>query len=316
MENAHTVLFQEQSIVNEIVHRQHSLLATHAAHVKLRTEMQLLLIHCIARFLTHKGRHLRHRRLLHGSRRHLQTVQRHSRRHHAKQHAHRFPIDGLHASHAVLSFDAHIAAHFHLRFRHHHRLRIILLRDGTEQRTDGSLRLLVFLLALLAAANLIHLARNSIILLLLLARLHFLTESLEFLTRLLRAFLLRLTFANGTNGVFDGSIRSLQHTLSFLTRIGEHLLLLLRKRGEFLFVVRNGLLEFLLAVVDVLTLILPIHLVSHNVLEILVAHHIVLAHQISCIANHIFGKTNFARNLHRKRTTGIAYLQHKEGLHL
>ena len=136
------------------------------------------------------------------------------------------------------------------------------------------------------------------------------------MTRLFRALFLRLTFTNGANGVFNRGIGSLQHTLSFLTRIGEHLLLLLRERGEFLFVVRNGLLEFLFAVVDVLALVFPIHLVAHNVLEILVAHHIVLAHQISRIANHIFGKPNFARDFHRKRTTGIAYLQHKEGLHL
>ena len=108
----------------------------------------------------------------------------------------------------------------------------------------------------------------------------------------------------------------MNEAFGLFARRAEHLLFLGGKVAEFVFVAGNGLLEFLFALVDVAALVFPIEFVAHNVLQIFVAHHIVLPHKVGGVANHLFGNTDVAGDFHGKRTTGISDLQHEKRLHL
>lgn len=79
---------------------------------------------------------------------------------------------------------------------------------------------------------------------------------------------------------------------------------------------RDGLLEFLFSVVDVATFVFPIHFVTDNVLEILVAHHIIFAHKVGGVANDIVGNADLAGDFDGEGATGVADLEHEEWLHL
>ena len=56
------------------------------------------------------------------------------------------------------------------------------------------------------------------------------------------------------------------------------------------FVARDGVLQFLFALMDGLPLVLPVVLVANDVEEILVRHHVILPHDVCRTGNDLFGK--------------------------
>ena len=71
----------------------------------------------------------------------------------------------------------------------------------------------------------------------------------------------------------------------------------------------NLLVKLFLKLMHVLALVLPVTLVTYNVLQILVGIHIITAYNLRSVLNDIFRQTYLAGYLNGERTAGITYLQ-------
>ena len=60
---------------------------------------------------------------------------------------------------------------------------------------------------------------------------------------------------------------------------------------------------------------LPIHFIARYILQILIAHHVIFTDKRFGISHNFSRKSDLARNFYGKRTTGMAYAQHKQRLH-
>lgn len=316
VEDAYAVLLKEDGIVDEVVDGRECFFGAHAAHIEFGAEVEFLFIDGVARLLTDEGRDLRGGDFLGRAVGDFKSGEGDGGGHDAEEDAGGFALEGLYDADRGLALDAHVATQ--PRFLVFGRCRgdSFVGSEGAEEVAEGGTGGGSVLLALLTAANLVHLAGDGIVLCAVGFFLHLVAEVLEFLAGGAGALTVCLAFLDGADGVFDGSIGSLEQALGFLTGIGEDFALALREGGEFLLVVRDGLFEFLLAVVDVAALVFPIHFVADNVLEIFVAHHIVFAHEVGGVANDIVGNADLAGDFNGEGAPGIAYLEHEERLHL
>ena len=316
VEDAHAVLLEEDGVVDEVVDGREGFFGAHTAHVEFGAEVELLFIDGVARLLADEGRYLRGGDFLGGAVGDFESVEGHGGGHDAEENTRSLALEGLYNADGSLPLDADVVTQ--PRFLVFGRCRgdSFVGGEGTEEVAEGGTGGGSVLLALLTAADLIHLAGDGVVLCAVGFFLHLVAEILEFLTCGAGALAVCLAFFDGTDGVFDGSVGSLEQALGFLTGIGEDFALALREGGEFLLVVRDGLLELLLAVVDVAALVFPIHFVADNVLEIFVAHHIVFAHEVGGVANDVVGNADFAGDFDGEGATGVAYLEHEERLHL
>ena len=66
---------------------------------------------------------------------------------------------------------------------------------------------------------------------------------------------------------------------------------------------------------DLLPLRLPVHFVARDVLQVLVAHDVVLADDARGVADNVLGDARFAGYLDGEAAAGVAYAQQEEGLH-
>ena len=316
VEDAHAVLLEEDGVVDEVVDGREGFFGTHTTHIEFGTEVELLLVDGVARLLADEGRYLRGGDFLGRAIGDFEPVKRHGGGHDAEENTRSLALEGLYDADRGLALDAHVATQ--PRFLVFGRCRgdSFVGSEGSEEVAEGGAGGGSVLLALLSASDLIHLASDGVVLRTVGLLFHFFAEILEFLTCGAGALAVCLAFLDGADGVFDGSVGSLEQALGFLTGIGEDFALALREGGEFLLVVRDGLFEFLLAVVDVAALVFPIHFVADNVLEIFVAHHIVFAHEVGGVANDIVGNADLAGDFNGEGATGVADLEHEEGLHL
>ena len=316
VEDAYAVLLKEDGIVDEVVDGRECFFGAHAAHIEFGAEVEFLFIDGVARLLTDEGRDLRGGDFLGRAVGDFKSGEGDGGGHDAEEDAGGFALEGLYDADRGLALDAHVATQ--PRFLVFGRCRgdSFVGSEGAEEVAEGGTGGGSVLLALLTAANLVHLAGDGIVLCAVGFFLHLVAEVLEFLAGGAGALTVCLAFLDGADGVFDGSIGSLEQALGFLTGIGEDFALALREGGEFLLVVRDGLFEFLLAVVDVAALVFPIHFVADNVLEIFFAHHIVFAHEVGGVANDIVGNADLAGDFNGEGAPGIAYLEHEERLHL
>ena len=78
----------------------------------------------------------------------------------------------------------------------------------------------------------------------------------------------------------------------------------------------DGILQLLLALVDIAAFIFPIHFIAYDVLEVFVRHDVVLSHDIGGISDNFFRDSYLAGNLDGEGTTWVAYLQEIERLHV
>ena len=316
VEDAYTVLLEENSIVDEVVDGREGFFCTHSSHIEFGTEVEFLFIDGVARLLTDEGRYLRGRDFLGRAIGDFKSVEGDGGGHDPEENTCGLALEGLYHADRGLPLDAHVATQ--PRFLVFGRCRgdSFVGSEGTEEAAEGGTGGRGVLLALLTATNLIHLAGDGIVLCAVGFFLHLVAEVLELLTGGTGALTVGLALLDGADGVFDGGVGGLEQALGFLTGIGEDFALALREGSEFLLVVRDGLLEFLLAVVDVAALVFPIHFVADNVLEIFVAHHIVFAHEVGGVANDIVGNADLAGDFDGEGATGVAYLEHEERLHL
>ena len=278
--------------------------------------MEFLFIDGVARLLADEGRYLRGGDFLGRAIGDFKPVEGHGGGHDAEENTRGLALEGLYYADRGLTLDAHVATQ--PRFLVFGRCRgdSFVGSEGAEEVSEGGAGGGSVLLALLSATDLIHLASDGVVLRTVGLLFHFFAEILEFLTCGTGALAVGLALLDGADGVFDGSVGSLEQAFGFLSRIREHLTFALRESGQFFLVVRDGLFEFLLAIVDVATLVFPIHFVTNNVLEILVAHHIVFAHEVGGVANYIVGNADLAGDFDGEGATGVADLEHEERLHL
>ena len=316
VEDAHAVLLEEDGVVDEIVDGREGFFGAHAAHIEFGAEVEFLFIDGVARLLADEGRDLRGGDFLGRAVGDFKSVEGDGGGHDPEEDASGFALEALHHADGGLALDAHVATQ--PRFLVFGRCRgdSFVGSEGAEEVAEGGTGGGGVLLALLTATNLIHLAGDGVVLCAVGFFLHLVAEVLELLACGTGALAVGLALLDGADGVFDGSVGSLEQAFGFLTGIGEDFALALREGGEFLLVVRDGLFEFLLAVVDVATFVFPIHFVADNVLEIFVAHHIVFAHEVGGVANDIVGNADLAGDFNGEGATGVAYLEHEERLHL
>lgn len=316
VEDAHAVLLKENGIVDEVVDGGEGFFGAHTAHVEFGAEVEFLFIDGVARLLADEGRDLRGGDFLGRPVGDFEAVEGDGGGHDPEEDASGFALEALHHADGGLPFDADVVTHLGFDGFGGSGGCALVGGEGTEEVAEGGTGGGSVLLALLTAADLIHLAGDGIVLCAVGFFLHLVAEVLEFLTGGAGALTVCLAFLDGADGVFDGGVRGLEQALGFLAGIGEDFALALREGGEFLLVVRDSLFEFLLAVVDVATFVFPIHFVADNVLEIFVAHHIVLAHEVGGVANDVVGDADFAGDFDGEGAPGIADLEHEEGLHL
>ena len=316
VEDAHAVLLKENGIVDEVVDGGEGFFGAHAAHVEFGTEMEFLFIDGVARLLADEGRDLRGGDFLGRAVGDFEAVEGDGGGHNPEEDASGFALEALHHADGGLPLDADVVTHLGFDGFGGSGGCALVGGEGTEEVAEGGTGGGGVLLALLTATNLVHLAGDGIVLCAVGFFLHLVAEVLEFLTGGTGALAVGLALLDGADGVFDGGVGGLEQALGFLTGIGEDFALALREGGEFLLVVRDGLFEFLLAVVDVSALVFPIHFVADNVLEIFVAHHIVFAHEVGGVANDVVGDADFAGDLDGEGAPGVADLEHEEGLHL
>lgn len=316
VEDAHAVLLEEDGVVDEIVDGRERFFGTHTAHIEFGTEVELLLVDGVARLLADEGRDLRGGDFLGRAVGDFESVEGDGGGHDAEENTRSLALEGLYNADGSLPLDADVATQ--PRFLVFGRCRgdSFVGGEGTEEVAEGGPGGGSVLLALLSAADLVHLAGDGIVLCAVGFFLHLVAEVLEFLACGTGALAVGLALLDGADGVFDGGVGGLEQAFGFLTGIGEDFALALREGGEFLLVVRDGLFEFLLAVVDVATLVFPIHFVADNVLEIFVAHHIVFAHEVGGVANDVVGNADLAGDFNGEGATGVADLEHEERLHL
>ena len=60
---------------------------------------------------------------------------------------------------------------------------------------------------------------------------------------------------------------------------------------------------------------LPIHFITRYILQILIAHDVIFTDKRLRISHDFRRKSDLARNFYGKRTTRMAYAQHKQRLH-
>ena len=316
VEDAYAVLLKEDGIVDEVVDGRECFFGAHAAHIEFGAEVEFLFIDGVARLLTDEGRDLRGGDFLGRAVGDFKSGEGDGGGHDAEEDAGGFALEALHHADGGLPLDADVVTHLGFDGFGGSGGCALVGGEGTEEVAEGGAGGGRVLLALLSATNLIHLAGDGVVLCAVGFFLHLVAEVLEFLACGAGALAVGLTLLDGADGVFDGGVGGLEQALGFLTGIGEDFALALREGGEFLLVVRDGLFEFLLAVVDVATLVFPIHFVTDNVLEILVAHHIIFAHKVGGVANYIVGNADLAGDFDGEGATGVADLEHEERLHL
>ena len=316
VEDAHAVLLKENGIVDEVVDGGEGFFGAHAAHVEFGTEMEFLFIDGVARLLADEGRDLRGGDFLGRTVGDFEAVEGDGGGHDPEEDASGFALEALHHADGGLPLDADVVTHLGFDGFGGSGGCALVGGEGTEEVAEGGTGGGGVLLALLTATNLIHLAGDGVVLCAVGFFLHLVAEVLEFLTGGTGALAVGLALLDGADGVFDGGVGGLEQALGFLSGIGEDFALALREGGEFFLVMRDGLFEFLLAVVDVAALVFPIHFVADNVLEIFVAHHIVFAHEVGGVANDIVGNADLAGDFDGEGATGVAYLEHEERLHL
>lgn len=316
VEDAHAVLLEENGIVDEVVDGREGFFCTHAAHIEFGTEVELLLVDGVACLLADEGRYLRGGDFLGGAVGDFESVEGHGGGHDAEENTRGFALEALHHADGGLPLDADVVTDLGFDGFGGSDGCALVGGEGAEEVAEGGTGGGSVLLALLSATDLIHLAGDGVVLCAVGFFLHLVAEILEFLTCGAGALAVGLALLDGADGVFDGSVGSLEQALGFLTGVGEDFAFALREGGEFLLVVRDGLLEFLLAIVDVATFVFPIHFVADNVLEIFVAHHIVFAHEVGGVANDIVGNADLAGDFNGEGATGVADLEHEERLHL
>lgn len=316
VEDAHAVLLEEDGVVDEVVDGREGFFCTHTAHVEFGAEVEFLFIDGVARLLADEGRDLRGGDFLGRAVGDFEAVEGDGGGHDPEENTRSLALEALHHADGGLPLDADVVTDLGFDGFGGSGGCALVGGEGTEKVAEGGTGGGSVLLALLTAADLIHLAGDGIVLRVVGFFLHLVAEVLELLACCTGALAVGLTLLDGADGVFDGGVGGLEQAFGFLARIGEDFALALREGGEFLLVVRDGLFEFLLAVMDVAALVFPIHFVADNVLEVFVAHHIVFAHEVGGVANDIVGNADLAGDFDGEGATGVADLEHEERLHL
>lgn len=179
--------------------------------------------------------------------------------------------DALYLAHGGQALDAHGVASFQLTVVVGLRLVLCIAKSGCCFLLVLRLFRLALGMALLALLYLSYLASYLVIVLLGVYLLHLLLEGIEFLADALGLLLLRLTLTNLSDGILYLLVALLQEFLGLLLRLGENLLATLLDLLDVALILGDGLLHILLTLMDALSLVLPVSLVSHDVLQVLVA---------------------------------------------
>ena len=240
----------------------------------------------------------------------------HLRSHVAKHHSCLLALHRLHSAHSCQTTHTHrVASSKHL-----------LLGTGCRRWQFGSDRswfagvLLLLLLALLAALlafhYLAHLLLNKVVGRLSVNLADILLEGVQLFTQTLRLFLFRLTLTYLAYGILDIAVALLEQFLRLLLCLSQYVLAFLRKFLYIFFIFSDSLLQVFLALVHTLSFVLPVAFVAYYVLQILVALNVVRPYDGARLAYHLIGYARLARNLYRKRRTGLTYCQLKQRSHL
>ena len=314
VQDAHARHSYKYRIVDEVLHSVKSFVATHATHVKILTEVELVRVDSLS-CLTTDGKRCRLCRLglLDGM---LKPRRLHLRSHVAKHHSCLLALHRLHSAHSCQTTHTH-------RVARSKRLLLGTRRRCRQFRTDSSwlacvllLLLLTLLAALLAFHYLAHLLLNKVVGRLSVNLADILLEGVQLFTQTLRLLLLSLTLAYLAYGILDIAIALFEQFLSLLLCLSQYVLAFLRKFLYLFLVFCNGLLQVFLALVHTLSFVLPVAFVAYYVLQILVALYIVRPYDGARLAYHLIGYARLACNLYRKRRTGLTYCQLKQRSHL
>ena len=117
------------------------------------------------------------------------------------------------------------------------------------------------------------------------------------------------------DGALDLRIASCQDFLRLGTRIVDNLTVLGTNVIQALVIVGDHLIKTLLLSPHVLSLVLPVTAVTHDVEQVLVHVDVVAAHNLAGLVNDRLRQTRLAGNLNGKRTAGVAHRQLEERLH-
>ena len=101
-----------------------------------------------------------------------------------------------------------------------------------------------------------------------------------------------------------------------LLRLGENLLATLLDLLDVALILGDGLLHILLTLMDALSLVLPVSLVSHDVLQVLVALDVLGTDDVGSLLDDFLRQSYLAGDLDGKRRTGATDGELEECLHL
>ena len=143
-----------------------------------------------------------------------------------------------------------------------------------------------------------------------------LPEVFELLPCLLGLLLIGLMLFYLLDNVFYLLVALLYQPFGLALGLADDLLALFFQSLRCFLVVADGRFEGLLVLMYLLPLAFPVSLVSHNVLQVLVALDVIRAHYLAGILDNLLRKTGLAGYLYGKRAAGLTYGKLKEGAHL
>ena len=176
--------------------------------------------------------------------------------------------------------------------------------------------LLTLLTTFLALHYLAHLLLDEVVGRLSVYFVYIFLKGVKFLTQTLGLFLLRLTFTYFANGILDVTVALLQEFLSLFLSLTQYFLTLLCQFLYLLLVLGDCLFQVLLALMHVLTLVLPIALVAYDVLQVFVALDIVRTNDFACLLDHLVRNARLAGYLYGERRTRLSDSKLEERSHL
>ena len=136
------------------------------------------------------------------------------------------------------------------------------------------------LLTLLTFLQLSDLAGDGLVIVFGVDACQFVLKGGQFLTHLSRAFLFCLSLLDLTDGILDLLVTLTQQLLGLLLGFAQNLLALSVDLCKFVLIAVDLALQRFLVLMDGLALAFPVALVTHDVLQVLVALDIVRAHDV------------------------------------
>src|SRR3712207_5855627 len=118
-----------------------------------------------------------------------------------------------------------------------------------------------------------------------------------------------LVLTNLSDSVFYLLIAFLKEFFRLFLRFADNLFAAFFQRFYFGFIVGDSPFQVFFSLVNALPFVLPIALITHNVLQILVTLNVVTAHDFSCLIDDFFGQSYLSGNLNGKAAARATYRQ-------